>query len=380
MDGCDEGAATTGPVLIVLSPLRWDWFRQRPQHVVSRLTKRYAATWFVEEPVRAPVPAPRLRHEQAGSVRRVRLEIPEDSLECEFAAPECADYGRLLRQALGAAAEQCDVWLYGPSALAIAETLRPRLLVYDMMDELDPSADGGDAIAQLPQRVLRRADLVFTGSRSLHRTAATLRGEAPTALFPSGLDRDQYPESGRLRRPGGRPVAGYVGVIDERLDLDLLRELATRLDDWDVHIIGPVIRVDPRALPTAANLYYRDVRTPAQLPATLASLDVAVMPLVLNEATRSTLPTNPLGCLAAGLPVVSTPVPDVVADWSQAIRFADDPAEFAQACRDALDEPVGVADARAAALRRRHDWDTVVSGMAEQLDVLLARSPTAMAA
>jgi glycosyltransferase involved in cell wall biosynthesis len=165
------------------------------------------------------------------------------------------------------------------------------------------------------RQALQAADVVFTGGRSLHRAVAEIRPDAH--LFPSGVDPEHY-RAARLRpRGSGRPVAGYVGVIDERLDLGLIARLATDLADWEIRMIGPVIeKIEPDSVPLADNIVYLGKQPYERLPELLADFDVALMPFALNDATRSISPTKTLEYLAAGLPVVSTPVPGVVADYA----------------------------------------------------------------
>jgi glycosyltransferase involved in cell wall biosynthesis len=304
-----------------------------------------------------------MRAVDAGPVRRVWLEVPEESAGCEFGDPGCARYGPMLADFLGPAGAGADVWLYTPTALDMAALLRPRLLVYDMMDDLAAFADGSERIRQCQIDGLRRADLVFTGGRSLYQTAVRVRGSDDTHLFPSGVETVHYARSRDLRGPRSRPVAGYVGVIDERIDLRLVDELAAELDDFDVHLVGPVTKIDPGTLPQRPNLFYPGMQPYELLPYVMANLDVALMPFALNEATRSISPTKTLEYLAAGLPVVSTRVPDVVSDWSEVVELADDAIDFACACRRLLDEPVAVRDRRTAPLRQRHEWDTIVDQM-----------------
>lgn len=350
--------------LVVLSHLRWDWVWQRPQHLISRLAAQHRRTFFVEEPVVGPVAAPVLRHADAGVVHRVWLEVPE-STGCEFADPCCEPYPELLRDALGDGIVGADVWLYGPTALHIAEALRPRLLVYDMMDDLSAFADGGEHVGLMQRSALRRADLVFAGGRSLHRSAVAVRGPADTHLFPSGVETGHYATSRALRRPGGRPAAGYVGVVDERIDLELVADLAAKLDDWDIHLVGPVAKIDEASLPQAPNLFYPGMQSYDRLPHVMAQLDVALMPFALNDATRSISPTKTLEYLAAGLPVVSTRVPDVVADWAEVVCLADDGAQFAEACQEVRTHSLAARDARVAPLRSRHEWDAISAQMAD---------------
>jgi glycosyltransferase involved in cell wall biosynthesis len=348
--------------LVVLSHLAWNWVWQRPQHLISRIA-RGRRTWFVEEPVvRAEAAEPRLMVRDAGAVRRVWLELPPDAGNPHRF--DVAGYGPLLLDLLAEQIGECDVWLYSPMALQIAAALRPRLLVYDVMDDLAAFRDGSTEMARNQRRALLRADVVFAGGRSLYRTALAVRSEAGTHLFPSGVETAHYATSRALRGPHPRPVAGYVGVLDERLDGPLLEQLTGELPDWDVVLAGPVAqKIDPATLPTAPNLHYLGMQPYERLPEVMAGFDVALMPFALNEATRSISPTKTLEYLAAGLPVVSTRVPDVVADWSEVVHFADTGTEFAAACRKVAADPVAERDAAVAPLRRRHEWDAIAEAM-----------------
>jgi glycosyltransferase involved in cell wall biosynthesis len=158
-------------------------------------------------------------------------------------------------------------------------------------------------------------------------------------------------------------VAGYVGVIDERLDLDLVAGLAERLPDWDVHMVGPTLKIDDATLPTAPNLRYLGPQVYGRLPLLMSEFDVALMPFARNEATRSISPTKTLEYLAAGLPVVSTRVPDVVADYAAVVELADDVDGFTHACRRALGQcPLERADRVRPILQWQH-WDAIASRM-----------------
>jgi glycosyltransferase involved in cell wall biosynthesis len=360
--------------LVVLSHLRWDWVWQRPQHLISRLGKG-RRTFFVEEPVAADVTEPRLRNVDAGPVTRVWIEMPENGFVPEFRDAASNAYIPLLKELLGDAPR--DVWLYAPTALPLAEALEPRLLAYDVMDDLASFADAPPEMELRMRRALDIADIAFAGGRSLHRSAASVRGTEATHLFPSGVDADHYATSRNLRRPHPRPVAGYVGVLDERLDLQLVAELAAALPDWDIQMVGPVTKIDPAALPAADNITYPGMKKYDELPRVMAGFDVALMPFALNEATRSISPTKTLEYLAAGLPVVSTRVPDVVTDWSGVVHLADTGAEFADACRHVIEHSVEDRDARVAPLRAKHEWDSIAAGMRELLERALGAPASA---
>ena len=353
--------------LVVLSHLRWTFVWQRPQHVVSRLAKG-RRTWFVEEPLAADVEQPRLCHERHGAVTRVWLEVPGPERHVPFGDRAAESYGAQLAGLLGPCPDRL-VWLYTPMAMPLAEGLGRDLLVYDVMDDLASFRYAPPELRLLHRAALRTADLVFTGGRSLHRGVLAHRPEE-TYLFPSGVEAEHFLPARLLRRPRDRKVAGYVGVIDERLDLDLVAGLARQLPDWEIRLVGPVLKVDPGSLPQAPNLTYPGPAPYDSLPKVLAGFDVALMPFALNEATRSISPTKTLEYLAAGLPVVSTRVPDVVADYRMVVDLADDAAGLARACRAAVFERPGPSPAVERMLQRQH-WDSVATRMSGLVDAAL---------
>ena len=352
--------------LVVLSHLRWVFVWQRPQHVISRLAvSRSRRTWFVEEPLAANVSEPILRTEDHGAVTRVWLEVPGPERHIDFAADEAWVYGTELRRLLGARRER-TVWLYTPSAYDLARAIGHDLLVYDVMDDLASFKNAPEGLRGAHRAALSAADVVFAGGRSLYRSVRAQRPDAH--LLPSGVEPEHY----LVDRPGGpadrRPVAGYVGVIDERIDLDLIAELANSLPNWDIRMVGPVVKIDPVVLPQGPNITYPGPQRYEDLPEIMAGFDVALMPFALNRATRSISPTKTLEYLAADLPIVSTWIPDVVADYGTVVHLAANGVEFACACQDALRSD---ADERRRAVQpflRRHHWDAIVGRMAAAID------------
>jgi glycosyltransferase involved in cell wall biosynthesis len=377
----------TTPDLVVLSHLRWPWVWQRPQHIVSRLAVERAAagarTWFVEEPVVEDVDSWRIQTQDVDGVTRVWLVLPQRATtevrsashpyDRGFEDPAARDYGLLLAQALEGARRPArpDVWLYTPMALDIAQALDAGRLIYDVMDDLASFKNAPEGLVLRQRRLLTEADVVFTGGPSLHRGITRQRADG-VHLFRSGVETDHYAASRRLRAAHDRPVAGYVGVIDERLDLELLGQLAQRLPDWTVRVVGPVAKIDPADLPRAANLEYPGMASYDDLPAVMAGFDVALMPFALNEATRNISPTKTLEYLAAGLPVVSTRVPDVVADYGEVVHLADDGAAFAAACRKVAQDDRGARDRRVRPLQARQEWDHIAESMAALIEATRA--------
>ncbi|NKX54033.1 glycosyltransferase [Arthrobacter sp. E918] len=363
--------------LVVFSHLRWDWVWQRPQHLVTRFAKKLepARTWFVEEPVPGDVAGPVLRRQDCGAVTRVWLEIPRHPGQPAapgFGAPGAEAYGALVRDLLAGLHRPVrpTAFLFTPMAFDAAMTLDPGLLCYDVMDDLAAFAHAPEGLRLRQRRLLAEADIVFAGGRTLYRSVLEHRNHG-CHLFPSGVDGAHYARSRQLRAAGGQraaKVAGYVGVIDERLDLELVAGLASALPDWTIQMVGPVAKIDPAGLPRAANIEYPGMAAYAELPAVMAGFDVALMPFALNEATRSISPTKTLEYLAAGLPVVSTPVADVVAGYPGIVHFAADAPGFARACLEAAQQPLLERDRKSAELRARHDWDAIAAAMLALMD------------
>jgi glycosyltransferase involved in cell wall biosynthesis len=357
-----------GPDLVVLSHLRWNFVWQRPQHLISRLAQRGRRTWFVEEPqLRPEVRAVSVREVDAGPVTRLWLEVPGESGHCGFGDPRAVGLESALLDRIGAPSDRMT-WVYTPMALPLALAGEPDVLVYDVMDDLAAFAHAPDRLAELQRELLRRADVVFTGGRSLQESVASLRPDA--TCFPSGVEASHYAPARALRRRRAVPVAGYVGVIDERIDLQLLADLAAALPDWQITMVGPVLKIDDADLPRARNLHYPGACDYRDLPSVMSGFDVALMPFALNAATRSISPTKTLEYLAAGLPVVSTRVPDVVASFAEVVALADDAGGFAAACRTALGDDADARHRRVDPLLRAHDWD----GIAGRMGAAVARA------
>ena len=355
------------PDLVVFSHLRWDFVWQRPQHLISRLAAS-RRTWFVEEPRIAPdVSEPRVCERLEGAVTRLWVELPGDERHCGFGDPEFERFEDLLLPRLGHSPDRI-AWLYTPMALPLARRARPDVLVYDVMDDLASFALAPEALRTRPRDALTVADLVFTGGRSLQRGIEPLRPDAH--CFPSGVEPAHYAQARRMREPRERPVAGYVGVIDERLDLDLIDGLAQKLPDWDLRIVGPVVKIDKASLPQAPNVFYPGACAYEKLPHVMGTFDVALMPFALNDATRSISPTKTLEYLAAGLPVVSTRVPDVVSDFGRVVDLQDDAAGFADACRRVLEHDAEERDRRLVPLLHANNWDTIAASMSQLVDAV----------
>jgi UDP-galactopyranose mutase len=340
--------------------LRWHGVWQRPNHVLARIA-RDVPVIVLEEPLAAQHDDDAI--EQAGSLTIVtpRRRAPlADALDAGVLATVRKLVGE--RHAL--------VWLYTPMMLALADAFPNAPLAFDKMDELAKFANADPRIVPRETKLLERADVVFAGGRSLFRSVAGRTRNA--RCYPSGVDvahftraRSVVPHAALAPYRSG-PVFGYVGVIDERVDLALIDALAAANPGATIAMIGPVVKIDASALPRRANIAYLGKREYDELPSLLAGIDVALMPFALNEHTENISPTKTLEYFAAGRPVVSTAVADVVADHGDTVFVAHDREDFI-----ALVERARNADAararRAAEKARAGTWDAIAAAMRDDL-------------
>jgi glycosyltransferase involved in cell wall biosynthesis len=254
------------------------------------------------------------------------------------------------------------LWFYTPMALGFAGDLPATLVVYDCMDELSLFEGGPATISDLEQQLLGRADLVFTGGASLY--GAKSRQHPNVHSFPSSIDalhfcRARTPLTEPLDQSAlGHPRIGFFGVIDERLDLDLLSDIARARPGYQFVMLGPVVNIDPATLPVLPNVHYLGLKPYAELPSYLAHWDVAMMPFARDDSTRFISPTKTLEYLAGGKPVVSTPIPDVIRPYGeQHLVHIAEPGHFAEALDVALAEDPRAAWPRIDAMLAPGSWD-----------------------
>jgi UDP-galactopyranose mutase len=277
---------------------------------------------------------------------------------------------RLLRQLIRDWDIQLDVlWYYTPQALAFSADLKPRLTVYDCMDELSAFAGAPRELAVLEDELFRRADLVFTGGQSLYEHK---RPRHPRVhLFPSSVDCAHFgqalelPEEPADQTGIPRPRLGFFGVVDERMDFELVTGLADARPEWQIVMVGPVAKIDAAKLPSRPNLHWLGPRQYAELPAYLSGWDVALLPFARNEATRFISPTKTPEYLAAGRPVVSTPVRDVERPYGQLglVQIGDTVETFAAAVERALNQDLSEHRARAQRFLAQTSWESTWESM-----------------
>jgi glycosyltransferase involved in cell wall biosynthesis len=309
--------------LICFSHLRWDFVYQRPQHLMTRAADQYEVIYF-EEPIYQPDALPNLRRiRDKSGVLVVTPVLPEGMASTE---PLRALLDQLVSE------YNCNpvFWYYTPMALEFSSNLEPSLIVYDCMDELSAFKDPPPGLAAAEDQLFKRADLVFTGGFSLYD--AKSKKHPCVFPFPSSVDVAHF-EMARYARidpadqaPIPYPRIGFFGVIDERMDMDLVRATVVALPDIQFVMLGPVVKISPDTLPQAPNLHWLGVKRYEELPGYLGHWNAGWMPFALNEATRFISPTKTPEFLAAGLPVASTAIRDVVRTYGQTglVTIADE--------------------------------------------------------
>ncbi len=264
-------------------------------------------------------------------------------LDTRCAAAPAQELAALLRGFLAKRnARGRALWFYTPQAMDFARNIPADLVVYDNMDELSAFLGAPPELLELEDELFVRADLIFTGGVSLYE--AKRRRHGRVHAFPSSVDAAHFARARQARtEPDDQrlipsPRIGFFGVIDERMDLRLVEELADARPHWHFVMIGPVVKIDPAALPRRANLHWLGGKSYDALPDYLAGWHCGFMPFALNEATRFISPTKTPEFLAAGLRVASTPIADVVRPYGEKklVRIASDVQDMSAALEDLL--------------------------------------------
>ena len=372
------------PHLVVFSHLRWNFVFQRPQQLLARLARHHRVL-FIEEPLHA-VGAPRLeRSTPMPGVEVLQPHTPADvpgfhDDQLTFLRPLI--HGHLARERI----DDVVAWFCTPMALPLLSGLAPRAVVYDCLDDLASFRAAPRQMRQRESALLKIADLVFAAGPSLYESKRALHDRVvclPSAVDASHYARDralarveQVRESEALQGTIAGPRLGYFGVIDERVDLDLVARVADADPRWQLVMVGPVVKIDPSSLPRRPNIHWLGSQPYDLLPQLAAGWDVCLMPFVIDETTRYISPTKTLEYLAAGKPVVSTGVHDVKAMFADVVRIADGADGFIGAIRATLDEtPLHRAEraADAQACVWRYSWDDTAAAAQRAIEAVLTR-------
>ena len=353
--------------LVCFSHLRWDFVYQRPQHLLSRAA-RDREVLFIEEPIFEADIVPTMTTTK--TPEGVTVVVPRLPTSMTASQAEAAQR-RMLDRLVAGLSERPVLWYYTPMAVAWSRHVDARAVVYDCMDELSLFLGAPRELCEREAQLFAMADVVFTGGHSLYRHKCKTQQHDNIHPFPSSVDVAHFAQARHdLVEPQdqasieGRRV-GFFGVIDERLDIPLLAGLADLRPDLQIVMIGPVVKIDPATLPRRPNIHYLGGRKYEQLPAYLAGWDVALLLFARNEATRFISPTKTPEYLAAGRPVVSTSIADVVDPYGRSglAWIADAPGEMAAAIDEAMASDPVARRAHADAVLAEMSWDRTFAAM-----------------
>ena len=311
--------------LIVFCHLRWDFVYQRPQHIISRLSKLYKIL-VVEEPI---------GYEDENSAPPEFREINPQLHILQPKINNIEDLGTYLKKLLKRKSYPI-AWFYSASFVSVLDVFDFESVVYDCMDELSLFKGASKKLIEQENYLLSAADIVYTGGKSLYESKSQKHHNV--YCFPSSVEVDHFANKEGLvpediaQIPA--PIVGYYGVIDERIDLNLIKESAELLPDVSFVMIGPLCKIGEDDLPRANNIHYLGMKTYEELPRYLNVFDFAMMPFALNDSTKFISPTKTLEYMCAYKPIISTRIKDVERDYSDCINLIDNATDFVNAIKN----------------------------------------------
>lgn len=362
--------------LVCFSHLRWDFVYQRPQHLLSRFAKE-SRVFFVEEPEFAIAPSHLDLSKRENNLFVVVPRLNHSDLETKSA--DDLIRGLLDEMFQKENIEKFVLWYYTPMAISFSEHLKPHAVVYDSMDELSLFKFAPPHLLSNEEKLFSVSDVVFTGGQSLYE--AKQHRHKNIWAFPSSIDVEHFKTARDIsedtpdQKDIPHPRLGYCGVIDERMDIGLLAEIADLRPSWQLVMIGPVVKISDEDLPRRENIFYLGGKDYQELPEYLAGWEVALMPFALNESTKFISPTKTPEYLAAGKPVVSTPIRDVVQPYGEQhlVEIATTAEEFVAACEKVLNDDGKDRTIRADEFLAQMSWDKTWAQMAQMIDEIVNR-------
>ncbi|MDP9173420.1 MAG: family 1 glycosylhydrolase [Planctomycetota bacterium] len=371
--------------ILVFSHLRWGFVWQRPQQFLSRFAKKHPVL-FVEEPFfdRPEGTEPDLQFHRV---------MPNVVVACPHMAPSWSTNPNLpekLREYTRYALEEMNdidgsfdkplLWYYSPMDAAWSlGHFENRGIVYDSMDELSQFTGAPKSLVANEARLMQHADVVFAGGYELSLKKRERHGNVH--FFGCGVE---YSHFSLAQDPSttvppdidfmNRPLLGWFGVVDERVDYGMVGEMARMRPDWSFAMVGPVVKVDPNLLPHSPNLFWLGQRDYQVLPNYCRAFDVCMMPFAINSATQYINPTKALEYFATGRPVISTPVLDVVRQYTGLVDVVKSAGEFVDAAERAMRNPDKDRLARATEKARQSSWEVTVKTMQDLIKSAISKN------
>lgn len=324
--------------LVCFSHLRWGFVFQRPNHLLSRFSK-HQRVFFIEEPI-FDEGEEKLQIENYNENLYVVTPYIKPGLdETEVHNRQRKFLNNLLTNMQ---VNRYFSWYYTPMALPFTAHLSPELVIYDCMDELSAFKFAPPELTIREKDLFKKADIVFTGGHSIYESKKDAHHNIYP--FPSSIDKHHF-GAARINKTDPddqahipHPRFGFFGVIDERFDLEMLDAVAKARPEWNFVILGPVVKIDPASLPAYSNIHYLGGKKYDELPLYLSGWDIATIPFAMNESTKYISPTKTPEYLAAGKPVISTPIRDVVSPYgdNKLVHIVSNAEEFIQSAEEEL--------------------------------------------
>jgi len=341
--------------MIVFCHLRWQFVYQRPQHIISRFSSTMKVL-FIEEPIYDNYE----KNEGNLMVITKTLHVLQPNVkDIESIADILPHYVKNKTIPIG--------WFYSASFSPLLEQLNFETVVYDCMDELSLFKGAPAHLINQEKYLMAYADIIFTGGKSLYESKKQFHSNV--YCFPSSVDEEHFAQALNgieiaadiANLPS--PVIGYYGVIDERIDLQLLQQTAQNRPDVSFVMIGPLAKIEDNDLPKENNIHYLGMKSYNELPAYLKAFDIAMMPFALNDATKYISPTKTLEYMAAGKPIISTKITDVVRDYSESVDLIENAEEFCNAIQSILNQKDLAMERSYDKILEKTSWDATANKM-----------------
>lgn len=343
--------------MVVFCHLRWEFVYQRPQHIISRMSKNHRIL-FIEEPIA-------FTEDEKNTANLIVVNENLHILQPKVNGIN--NIRKILPQYI--ANTKIDIgWFYSASFVSLLEEFDFNTIVYDCMDELTLFKGAPAELLVQEKFLIANADIVFTGGKSLYESKKLHHKNV--FCFPSSVDRKHFAKAmNGVAIPEDiahlpHPIVGYFGVIDERLNLDLVQATADRNPDVEFVMIGPLAKIGEQDLPKLPNIHYLGMKSYNDLPNYLKAFSVAMMPFALNDATKFISPTKTLEYMAAGKPIISTPIKDVVRDYNHCVTIIETSEEFSEAIQFILENPHDLSmELEYQEILERTSWDNTADKM-----------------
>jgi glycosyltransferase involved in cell wall biosynthesis len=386
-----------GATIICVSSIDWTFNRQQPQEVASAFAARGSRVLFVEN---TGVRPPSLRDASRLWARlanwwRARGGVEPAAGDVDVFSPLLLPFPysplarlintiallRVIRRWIGRGSSgPLIVFTFLPTPLvhALIRRLRPALVVYYCIDRLAESSPPARKLRGAEDKLIAEADLVLTTSDELRSSAARLTTRVE--MLPCGVRSLQFeqarmqPDPPTLFERLAGLVIGFVGSLRKEIDLALLLHAAELAPDLNFVLVGPVF-ANVRRLAARSNVRLVGPVPHAEVARYMARFDVGVLPYVLNPYTVAIMPAKLKEYLAAGLPIVATPLPEVrrfADEHPEVVTFASDPRGFVAALRDAASSNRHAAVVRRMDIARRYDWSVQTARINELMEAALA--------